>query len=75
MSNKDRYSEGYTRGWASILGPKLALAEIPSPPTEALGSNYIIGLINGIDAARAREKELALTYTPLAPNKISLNRL
>jgi hypothetical protein len=28
------------------------------PPTEAHGSNYILGLINGIAAARVREKEL-----------------
>jgi hypothetical protein len=61
MGIQDRYSEGYATGWASVLGPRLTLVEIPLPPTEAHGSNYILGLINGIEAARAREKELAPT--------------
>jgi len=61
MSNQDRYAEGYATGWASVFGPKLRLAEIPLPPGHAHGSNYILGLIHGIEAARLREKELAPT--------------
>ena len=61
MSNQDRYSEGYATGWTSVLGPRLELEEIPSPPTKAHGSNYILGLLNGIEAARKREKEFAPT--------------
>jgi hypothetical protein len=59
MSPQKRYAEGYATGWASVLGPQLVLSEIPSPPTQASGSDYILGLLTGIAAARKCAEELS----------------
>jgi hypothetical protein len=51
MQETQRYVEGYATGWASVMGPRLILPEVPSPPTQTSGSLYILGLLNGIEAA------------------------
>ena len=58
MNNKQRFAEGFTDGWSSVFGTTLTLPEISAPSIQASGTDYIHGLIEGIEAAKKKMAEI-----------------
>lgn len=57
MTDKNQtFAEGFILGWQSVLVTGFPFPEIPPSSVDGSGSNYIRGLIEGIEAAK---KQLA----------------
>jgi hypothetical protein len=61
MSKERTFASGFIEGWTGLIGHKLVLPEIPSPPIQSVGSPYIQGLMAGIEAAKKAALEMANT--------------
>jgi hypothetical protein len=57
MDEMRTFAHGFTRGWLSVLGPRLILPKIPAPPIQTSGTDYIRGLMGGIEAAKKKLAE------------------
>ncbi len=58
MGEKQTFLEGFIEGWQSIAGDRLQPPEIATPPTSPVGSKFIHGMMEGIEAAKKRLAEL-----------------
>jgi hypothetical protein len=52
MPKPQTFAQGFIAGWHSIVGPRLDFPEIPSPSIQGSGSEFIHGLMQGIEAAK-----------------------
>ena len=59
MSNNQTFADGFVAGLVSEFGPRLIIPEIPAPPIKRIGSDYIHGLMAGIEAAKTKKLEMA----------------
>jgi hypothetical protein len=59
MDQQQTFSEGFMRGWESIVGPALEPPEIEIPPAVPSGSRFMQGLIMGIEAGKKKMAELS----------------
>jgi hypothetical protein len=68
MNNRQRFVEGFTDGWSSVLGARFVLPEISAPSIQASGTDYIHGLIVGIEAAKKQMSEMTLRDSAISSN-------
>ena len=58
MDKRQTFAQGFIEGWHSIVGPRFVFPEIPSPSIHGSGSEYMSGLLQGIEAAKkAKEND------------------
>jgi hypothetical protein len=58
MDEQQKFQEGFLRGWESVVGPALQPPEIERPPVAAGVSQFMQGLIMGIEAGKKKIAEL-----------------
>ncbi len=46
------FAQGFIEGWHSVVGAGLHFPEIPSPSIQKSGSEFIRGVMQGIEAAK-----------------------
>jgi Xaa-Pro aminopeptidase len=52
VMDEKKFEQGFIHGWSSVIGHAMQVHEIPSPPIQLIGSKYIHGLMEGIEAAK-----------------------
>lgn len=58
MDEKQTFKDGFVRGWESVVGPALQPPPIEPPPAAAGVSQFMQGLILGIEAGKKKIAEL-----------------
>jgi hypothetical protein len=59
MDERQTFAQGFIEGWHSVAGPRLDFPEIPSPSIHGGGSEFIHGLMQGIEAGKMQIAEEA----------------
>lgn len=58
MDQKQTFNDGFVRGWESVVGPALPPPLIERPPIVPGVSQFMQGLILGIEAGKKKIAEL-----------------
>lgn len=58
IDERQTFQDGYVRGWESVVGPALQPPEIERPPVVPGASQFMQGLIMGIEAGKKKIAEL-----------------
>jgi hypothetical protein len=59
MGDKQTFADGFLAGFFSVMGPRVIIPKISTPPVSKIGSDYIHGLMQGIEAAKKQIVEMA----------------